>query len=448
MRVRTVILAAVLALVPLGAQAADLVVWWEEGFNPGEDNAVREMMADFEKKTGKAVELTFFAQDVLPERLRTALAAGEPPDFVFGTVRVGRLIPQWVQEDRLVDLSAALGPLADLIDPDALAFFVLVNDGDGRSGLYAIPMARITNHVHVWKSLLEQAGLHLSDIPKDWNGFWSFWCDRVQPAVRKATGRDDIFGIGVPMSREATSDTPANVDQFAAALTRDWPTHSGPSLVDDPIARSTLVKALTDYTAIYKKGCTPPQSVAWTNRGNNDAFLAQTVVMTINMTLSITNALRGERPVDHASNVASIDWPADIFGSSLHLSASLQGGIVFTAGRHRDVALEFVRFLVRDGWLAHWLTFAGDRYVPVLANLGDQPFWLDPGDPHRMQAVMQFATHPQNYLWWGLPSEQRRHADDYAKALAIAVHRVVADGITPEQATDEAIARVKQLLSE
>ena len=29
-----------------------------------------------------------------------------------------------------------------------------------------------------------------------------------------------------------------------------------------------------------------------------------------------------------------------------------------------------------------------------------------------------------------------------------AVHRVVADGISPEQAVDEAIARIKQILSE
>ena len=53
-----------------------------------------------------------------------------------------------------------------------------------------------------------------------------------------------------------------------------------------------------------------------------------------------------------------------------------------------------MRFLVRDGWLGLWPSFAGDRYLPVLAKLTDQPFWLDPGDPHRMSAVMQVATHP------------------------------------------------------
>jgi hypothetical protein len=41
MRARAVIPALALVLAPLGARAADLVVWWEQGFNPEEDGAVR-----------------------------------------------------------------------------------------------------------------------------------------------------------------------------------------------------------------------------------------------------------------------------------------------------------------------------------------------------------------------------------------------------------------------
>jgi multiple sugar transport system substrate-binding protein len=219
-------------------------------------------------------------------------------------------------------------------------------------------------------------------------------------------------------------------------------------LADDPTARTVLVKALSDYTTLYKKGCTPPQSVAWDNLGNNEAFVAQTIVMTINTSLSITAAIRRERPADYVSNVATIDWPNDAFGKLLHLEGTLDGGAVFAAGHHTETALEFVRFLVGEGWLAHWLSFAGDRFIPVLATLSDQPFWLDPGDPHRMQSVMQSTTHPQDYNWWGLPYAQRRYVEDYRTALGKAVHRVVADGLSPEQATDEAIARIKQILSE
>ena len=59
---RVVVLAAVLAMAPLGAKAADLVVWWEQGFYPEEDEAVREIIAAFEQETGKQVELAFHPQ--------------------------------------------------------------------------------------------------------------------------------------------------------------------------------------------------------------------------------------------------------------------------------------------------------------------------------------------------------------------------------------------------
>ena len=57
-------------------------------------------------------------------------------------------------------------------------------------------------------------------------------------------------------------------------------------------------------------------------------------------------------------------------------------------------AKEFVRFLVAEGWLAHYLNFSGERMLPAMPKLLEQPFWLDPSDPHRMAAVMQAASRP------------------------------------------------------
>ena len=99
---------------------------------------------------------------------------------------------RWAYEGRLVDLSDALGPLAAQFDKDALdRRHHARRDHRPARPLRAADGAD-TNHVHVWKSLLERAGLTLADVPKEWEPFWSFWCDKVQPAVRKATGRDDI----------------------------------------------------------------------------------------------------------------------------------------------------------------------------------------------------------------------------------------------------------------
>jgi hypothetical protein len=48
------IVAALFTIAPLGAQAADLVVWWEKGFYPQEDEAVREIITAFEQDSKRA----------------------------------------------------------------------------------------------------------------------------------------------------------------------------------------------------------------------------------------------------------------------------------------------------------------------------------------------------------------------------------------------------------
>jgi ABC-type glycerol-3-phosphate transport system substrate-binding protein len=86
MRSRTAVLALMLAMAPLSAEGADLVVWWEQGFYPQADEAVAEIVAAFEQGTGKQVELVQPAQDEIMKEAQTALQAGTPPDFLFSTV--------------------------------------------------------------------------------------------------------------------------------------------------------------------------------------------------------------------------------------------------------------------------------------------------------------------------------------------------------------------------
>jgi multiple sugar transport system substrate-binding protein len=107
-----------------------------------------------------------------------------------------------------------------------------------------------------------------------------------------------------------------------------------------------------------------------------------------------------------------------------------------------------VRFLVEDGWLAHWLDFSAERLLAPMPKLLEQPFWLDPSDPHRMAAAMQFVNRPRTYNYSVATGDPRHLLVDGERVWAKAIHRVVADGISPEQAVDEAIARIKEILSE
>ena len=447
MHLRAVIVAVALVVAPLGANAADLVVWWEEGFYPGEDEAVRETIAAFEQDSGKQVQLTFYPDAELPDKIAAALKAGEPPDFAFGTP-MGSYISGWALDDRLVDLTDAVGHFSDLFDPDALAWWSLINQKTGQRALYALPMGRTSMHLHVWKSLMEQAGFKLADIPKEWGAFWSFWCDEVQLAVRQALGRTDIWGIGLPMSSDVNGDTGWEFQQFWLAYEADYVTRDGKLVIDDPRIRQKLVEAIASYTEIYRKGCTPPDSVSWSAIDNNEAFLAQRVVMTFNNSLSIPNALKRERPGDYFENTATIEWPVGPDGAAFPIRGNFFAAAVFKDGGHVDTAKEFVRFLVAEGWLAHYLDFAGERFMPPMPKLREAPFWLDPSDRHHMVAAMQVALRPMQYEY-GVVTGDMRYDLVWSEGIwETAVHRVAAEGISPEQAVDDAIARIKQILAE
>jgi multiple sugar transport system substrate-binding protein len=447
MRKQVIVLAAALILTPVGARGADLVVWWEKGFYAQEDEAVEEIIAAFEQDSGKQVELVQPTQDEMVDQAPAAVEVGEPPDFLFGTFIVN-YISKWALDDRLVDLTDTVGHFSNLFDPDALAWWVLLNEKTGNRALYALPMGRTTNHIHVWKSLLVQAGFTLEDIPREWEAFWAFWCDRVQPAVRRAAGRDDIWGVGLNMSGQA-GDPQYQFFQFLAAYEADYVTRDGRLVIDDPGVRGKLINAIDAYTAVYRKGCTPPGSITWnSNRDNNKAFLGQTVVMVANDTLSIPNALKRERPEDYYENSATIEWPLSPRGQAFPISGDFFAAAVFKDGRNVGAAKEFVRFLVGEGWLAHYLDFAGERMLPPMPKLLDAPFWLDPSDPHRMAAVMQIASRPTQYGYAPATGNWRHDRVWQELTWAKAIHRVAAEGITPEQAVDEAIARIKQILAE
>ena len=65
-----------------------------------------------------------------------------------------------------------------------------------------------------------------------------------------------------------------------------------------------------------------------------------------------------------------------------------------------------------------------------------------------MAAVMQITSRPTQYEYAVVSGDWRYDLVWQELVWAKAIHRVSADGVSPEQAVDEAIARIKQILSE
>jgi multiple sugar transport system substrate-binding protein len=103
---------------------------------------------------------------------------------------------------------------------------------------------------------------------------------------------------------------------------------------------------------------------------------------------------------------------------------------------------------VAEGWLAHYLDFSAERFLPAMSALINQPFWLDPSDPHRMASVMQISSRSLVHNYAASSGNWRHDLVKQEYLWQKAINRVAADGISPEQAVDEAIARIKQILAE
>jgi multiple sugar transport system substrate-binding protein len=439
---RALAISALLA-VPLPALAADLTIVWEEGFYPEEDKALEAVVSAYEQETGNDVELTFYSQEEVIGKVRAALDAGDPPDLLR-SLNVGSYLPKWALDDVLADLSDVVKPIEGQFFPGVLENVRLPNDRTGESAYYAVPIGQYGHYIHVWKSLLDQAGVDLQDIPQDWDAFWAFWCDTVQPAVREVTRREDFYGIGLPMSADA-SDTVNGLDQFRDAYGVAYLSPDGELMLDDPAVREKVVEVLADYTAVWGKGCTPPGSAEWTNIDNNKNFHDQNVAMTMNMTLSIPNGLLAKRPDDYHQNTVTIPWPKGPGGTPFPIGTGFVHVVVFKQAKNVDGAKDFLRYLLSEGRLGAYLEASLGRGLPTMTALLETPFWQDTKDPHRTAAASQLgqpvAPSYPNLNWkYGQVDEEA--------IWEKAVNRIVADGLTPEQAADEAIAQIKQILAE
>ena len=65
-----------------------------------------------------------------------------------------------------------------------------------------------------------------------------------------------------------------------------------------------------------------------------------------------------------------------------------------------------------------------------------------------MVSAIQFLTRPRDYNYWVASGDPRHLLVRREHVWGKAIHRVAAEGISPEQAVDEAIARIKQILAE
>ena len=445
------LLSGAFAVAPGQAIAQEkLVVWFNKGFYPAEDKALETMVYRFEQKTNVKVELSLYAvQDIIPKTV-AALDSKSPPDLAFGLPYDFQTAGKWASEGKLNNLNSIIDPIKDKFLPNTISTAFL-GGPDGKSAYYAVPVYRQTIHINYWKDMLAEAGFKETDIPKGWKEYWSFWCDKVQPAYRQKTGKRS-FAIGNPMGVDST-DSFFSFHQFMLAYNVQLVDDSGKLLVDDPKNKSGIASALKDYTDLMTKGCTPPSSINWKDPDNNVAFHNKTILMTHNATISIaakwlddsnnatsTPEQRAGAKKNYEELIATTGWPNKPDGKPMNYLAAIKLAVAFKGAKNEKRAMEFLQFMMEDSNLTPYTEGALGRWYPVTKAGADRDFWKS--DSHRRVVDQQFragtGTFPftKNWKFTNLNNE-----NVWGKAMS----RVVNDKWDVNKATDELVARIKEV---
>ncbi|ROZ69653.1 ABC transporter substrate-binding protein [Ramlibacter sp. WS9] len=458
MKIRTLCIAMAAAggLLCTGQAAAQqkLTVWWQKGFYKAEDDALYAAIKKFEAKNPKyKIDLSLYApQEMIPKAV-AALDAGNVPDVTYGDVFDFQVTAKWAYDGKLEDVSSIIDPIRSKFEPSALSTTFLLNNTTGTRAYYAYPIKQQTMHIQYWKDMLADAGFKEADIPKDWKGYWSFWCDKVQAGYRAKSGLRS-FGIGQPLGVDS-SDSFYSFLTFMDAHNVKLVSDSGKLLVDDPAVRTGLINTLTDYTQIYAKGCTPPSSTNWKDPDNNVAFHNKTTVLTHNATISIaakwlddmnnstlTEAQRATAKKNYTELIATAGFPNKPDGTKMVYRAAVKTGVIFKDAKDKEGAKKFVAFMLDEANLTPYVEGSLGRWFPVTKAAQQSAFWKS--DPHRLAVYNQFmnGTTPfeftKNYKFTVLNNEN---------VWAKAANRVLSEKVPVDKAVDEMIARIKAVAS-
>ena len=423
---------------PAHAAGQTVTVWWNQGFYPAEDQAMKDVIAAWEKQTGNKVELTFYNGSDLPAKIVSAITTGEVPDLCYVDNGDFLLLGQNTWNDKIVDVSDVVETQKAQYSQTALTAAHLYDNVTKKRSYFGVPLKQQALHYFVWKPMIEAAGYRMEDIPKTWEAYFNFFED-VQKKLRAKGQR--VYGLGYSLATK-DSDSTYLVNQFIVAyggaglVTPDGKLHA-----DDPKVREAAIKAIAKLTTPFKEGFVPPGAINWGDPDNNSAFYAKQIVMTPNATISIPVA-QMEKTDQYMKEIVTQSGPLGPDGKPTTSLVSVKLAFVPKGAKNVDGAKEFLKYLIQPKVLDAYLVAARGRWLPVMPSMAkEDPFWTDPSDPHRPVVTHQELDGP-TMPWF--QSFNPAYADVNAEQVwGKAEANVMTGGMTPEKAVDIALEQIK-----
>jgi len=380
------------------------LVFWDKSEYVADYNILSEArFKAFLEREGLKGEYVIMPPNDLKPKLMAGIEAGSTPDIA---VTDDFLAKQFAGMDQLVDVGNIMSSVKFL--PSAL------NMAFTRSGNYIVPLSFLAPGMYIRKDKWDEYGLELS----------SSWMDLKASAEKITDPENNFYGLGLPMGASGGGD--------AEGLMRNIILGFGgvPVTADNQVTINSpeTLEALKFISSIYKEGLTPPSSITWDDMGNNTAYLAGSVGMTMNSG-SIYSAMQKEHP-DLLEKTVVLPFPAGPAGRFTPGGGNVF--VIFKKGQNTPAAEKFITEFFEKDFYENLVIKIGGMWQPTVEGMDQNAFWQKKENKGWLESSKSIIPNT-------FPAEPDQYSTRaFSEQLCVkAVQKIVVNNMDPQQALDE-----------
>src|SRR5438105_6423539 len=422
------------------AAATTATVWWIQGFAQEEDISFKKIVADYQKASGNTIDYSIMPYAPMRQKIVSAVTSGIVPDLFQN--QPAEIIALHAWEDRLVDVTDVIETQKSQYTRTALLTVNCYNSVEKKRSFYGVPYTVGCQTNHIWRPLIEKAGYTMEDLPRTWDAFYDFFKD-VQKKLR-AQGERKVYALGFQLNTTGNDSNSLFNTLLIAHGGQDIVTNDGRLHLDDPKVREAALQALTYPTTAYKEGFVPPGAINWNDADDNNALHAKQIVMDLDGSLSTEVAIIKNQ--QDYNDIVTLGLPLSNDGKPVPSQQGSLCGLIPKGAKNIAMAKDFRKYLIQPRVLNEYLKTGLGRNLPAMAAImKDDPWWLDPKDPHRVAYVNQGLLGPTVPTFWTSNPAYAQVQNEHVWATAWA--EIMKDGAAPQSAAEKAFKRVEEIFA-
>ena len=423
------------------AAATTATVWWIQGFAQEEDISFKKIVADYEKASGNTIDYSIMPYAPMRQKIVSAVTSGVVPDLFQNTP--AEIIALYAWQDKLVDVSDVVETQREEYTETALLTVRCYNNVEKKRSYYGVPYTVGASMNHIWRPLVEKAGYQMEDIPKTWDAYLRFLQGRAEEIARPGHAQCLWSRFSDEHHRQRLQRT---VQRFPDRLWRSGHRHQGRQIAprrpegarggdrDADLSDDRLQGRLCAAGGDQLERCRRQQRLPRQDRSSwiSSGSLSTEVAIIKNQ--------------QDYNDIVTMGLPLSNDGKPVPAEQGSLCGLIPKGAKNVEVAKDFLKYLIQPQVLNELLKTGLGRNLPAMpAIVKNDPWWLDPKDPHRAAYVQQGLFGPTVPTFWTSNPAYAQVQNEHVWQTAWA--EIIQDGATPQAAAEKAFKRVEEIFA-